>query len=89
MRAHSAAMTTQTRSDDGHPSELKKLSDRQLLAATSMYRGLERSGASEVAPIVLAHECEMSRRFGGDTTVGAPLEPSGRAQARRRRFWQP
>ncbi len=49
------------------------MTDEKLLALTSLYRDLASSGDTGAAAAVLKCERELSRRFGGATTLVADL----------------
>lgn len=53
---------------------LVALSDRRLMEATSRCRSEASGGAPESARIAREHEDELTRRFGGATTMAATLD---------------
>lgn len=67
--------------------DLAGISDRDLIAATNRWRILASEGAPGAARFVREHEDEMTRRFGGATTVRAPLAPSATDDKRAARPW--
>jgi hypothetical protein len=52
---------------------LRWLSNPHLISLTNLYRSLLGKGALEVSEVTRRHEDEMARRFGGETTIAAPL----------------
>lgn len=54
--------------------DLSLLSDGELRSATNDCRNLEAQGSIDVGNATRSYEAEMSRRFGIDTTIAAPLE---------------
>lgn len=51
----------------------RALSNQELIAATSHYRILVAKGVAGADETARAHEDEMTRRFGGHTTLRAPM----------------
>jgi hypothetical protein len=66
-------MTNQKPAKQHEAPDLRWLSNRHLIALTNLYRSLLGKGELQVSPITRRHEDEMTRRFGGETTMAAPL----------------
>ncbi len=73
---------------DQSPVDLAALSDEDLIAATRHWQGRRWERGPDDRRLVWMYEDEMTRRFGGVTTVQAPLR-GGEPQARRPwwKFW--
>jgi len=63
------------------------LSDRELVKRAQQWRRQSLYGATRASDHARQHEAEMRRRFGGGTTLAAPLATLQVPLARRPRPW--
>jgi hypothetical protein len=75
------------KSQDGTRLELGELSDKELMASTALHRNLAAKGVPGAAELARQHEDEMSRRFGGETTVAAPFDEQPARPDHWWKFW--
>ena len=64
--------------------EPSALSDKELMARAHQWRRQSLLGSRSASAMARAHEIEMRRRFGGATTMSAPLAV---AKPTRRHIW--
>ncbi|MGJ7495492.1 hypothetical protein ACSFA8_10475 [Variovorax sp. RT4R15] len=67
--------------------EPAKLSDRELVRRAQQWRRQSLYGARNASDHAREHEAEMRRRFGGSSTLAAPLVTLKLPLARRPRPW--
>jgi hypothetical protein len=73
------------REDNAPMTEPSALSDKELMARAHQWRRQSLLGARNASAMARAHEIEMRRRFGGATTMSAPLAD---LQPKRRDWWR-
>lgn len=66
-------------------SKLGELTHAELMAATSVARALAANGDAQAVRATRTYESELTRRFGGATTIGAPLQ----VELPPRKWWKP
>lgn len=66
---------------------LQELSDIELMSATSLYRTLVEKRVTGARACMRLHEDEMTRRFGGHTTLASALHERAAPPSHRWKFW--
>ncbi|MET0540242.1 MAG: hypothetical protein ABWZ88_00650 [Variovorax sp.] len=68
--------------------EPSALSDNELMTRAHQWRRQAMLGAREAGDIARRHEAELRLRFGGASTMSAPLASPPRTGKRKRAWWR-